>query len=95
MLTIFSVSAGMIGVCLTAIGLVKLVVNGRAVSTICDDLLVVDAALFGVVALCCYRALSRHVRLRSSALDEWVDLIFVLALILMIVVCGIFAWSLL
>ena len=94
MLTIFSVSAGMIGVCLTAIGLVQLVVKGRNATTICDDLLVADAALFGLVSLLCYRSLHHHIHLRASAVDRWVDLIFLLAQILMIVVCGIFAWSL-
>ena len=47
-LTVFSVSAGMIGVCLTAIGLAKIVAQAKGVETICDDLIAIDAVLFGI-----------------------------------------------
>ncbi len=94
-LTVFSVSSGMIGVCLTAIGLVQLVVKGRSATTICDDLLVLDAAVFGVVCMLCYRVLHHQIHNATSSLDNWVDRIFLFGLALMVLVCGIFAWSIL
>ena len=92
-ITVFSVSSGMIGVCLTAIGLVQLVVKGRSASTICDDLLVLDSAIFGVTCLLCYRVMQNHLRKKNSSMETWVDRVFLLGLGLMVVVCGIFAWS--
>ena len=43
---IFSTSATMVGVCLTVIGLFKVVFQFKSVSTLGDDLLSVDALLF-------------------------------------------------
>ena len=92
-ITVFSVSAGMIGVCLTAIGLVQLVVKGRSTATICDDLLVLDAAIFGVACLICYLVMQGYLHNKFSPLEDWVDRVFLLGLALMVFVCGIFAWS--
>ena len=61
-LTVFSVSAGMIGVCLTAIGLVKIVSQAKGVDTLCDDLIAIDAIVFGVAAWLGFRGLQRFSR---------------------------------
>ena len=61
-LTVFSVSAGMIGVCLTAIGLVKIVSQAKGVETVCDDLIVIDAIVFGLAALLGFQGLRRFIR---------------------------------
>ena len=92
-LTILSVSSGMIGVCLTAIGLVRVFTHMSSVDTLCDDLIVVDSLLFGVAALLGFRNLDRFVRRRKEVSLFVMDLVFLIALALMIVVCGFFAWS--
>ena len=49
-LTVFSVAAGMIGVSLTAIGLVKVLSQTKGVETLCDDLIAINAMVFGLTA---------------------------------------------
>src|SRR5277367_6221094 len=87
-LTVFSVSAGMIGVCLTAIGLVKIVSQAKRVETVCDDLIVIDAMLFGVAALLGFRGLRRFIRQQSSPSHQLMDWVFLVSLGLTIVICG-------
>ncbi len=94
-LTVFSVSAAMIGVCLTAIGLVKIVAQASRIESLCDDLIVIDAILFGFAALLAFRGLQRFVRHQKPRSHELMDGVFFLALALMIVLCAIFAWSVL
>ncbi|MEO7433048.1 MAG: hypothetical protein ABIV12_13325 [Dokdonella sp.] len=45
-LHIFTASAALVGVCLTVIGLIRIVVTTTKVGTIADDLLAADATLF-------------------------------------------------
>ena len=69
-LTVFSVSAGIFGVCLTAIGLVKVVSEAKGVNTICDDLMAIDAMIFGVAALLGFRGLQRFVHRQRPLSDQ-------------------------
>src|SRR4029078_914333 len=63
LLTVFSVSAAMVGVCLTAIGLIKGVENLSKFTTHCDDVLLVsDAAFFLAAGMCSFRALRLRFR---------------------------------
>lgn len=88
MVAIFSVAAGMIGVCLTGIGLLHVANTLRQISTLADELLAVDAILF---LGCCLTAflsfrISRDVvqrRLRKTA-----DAMFFFGLLLMVVICA-------
>ena len=43
---VFTVSAGMVGVCLTAVGILRLVAAQTKVQTLGDDLLAINAILF-------------------------------------------------
>ena len=94
-LTVFSVSAGMVGVCLTAIGLVQIVSNAKRIESLCDDLIAIDAVIFGIAALLGFRGLQRFVHREVPLSPRLMDGIFLSGLALMIVICGIFAWSLL
>lgn len=85
---VFTVASGMVGVCLTVIGLIRVVISLRQVSTIADDLLGLDALLFLSAALLSYAALrTRKVR-RMHRIERLADKIFILAMILMTAVCG-------
>ncbi len=55
---IFTVSAAMVGVCLTVIGLIRVVITFGKIDTIADDLLAGDAFLFLLACLLSYWALS-------------------------------------
>ena len=85
---IFTVSAGLVGVCLTVIGLLRVVITLRKTDTFADDLLAMDAFLFLVACLSSYWALrTRSVR-RMHRVERFADVIFLLALVLMAGACG-------
>ena len=48
---IFTVSSAMVGVCLTVIGLIRVVITLGKIDTLADDLLAADAFLFLVACL--------------------------------------------
>jgi hypothetical protein len=50
-LHVFSISAALVGVCLTAIGILRLVAAQTKVQTLGDEFLAADAVLF---VLCCF-----------------------------------------
>ena len=60
---IFTVSAAMVGVCLTVIGVIRVVITLGKADTLADDLLASDALLFLTSCLLSYGAL----RARSFA----------------------------
>lgn len=90
---ILSVSAAMVGVCLTVIGLIRIVITMGKFDTIADNLLAVTALIFLIACVCSYWALrSRGVR-RMHRLERIADASFLLGLLLMVVVCGIIAFA--
>lgn len=90
---IFSVSAGLVGVCLTVIGLVRIVQELQDVDTLADDLLAVDSLGFLAACLLAYLAL-RARGARRTRLERWADLIFLASLVGMAGGCAIIAYQL-
>jgi hypothetical protein len=90
---IFSVSAAMVGVCLTVIGLVRVIISVRPVDNFADDLLSVDALLFLCACLCAYWALRMRSLRRMHRLERIADGTFILGLILMVAVCGVITFA--
>lgn len=91
---VFAVSSALVGVCLTVIGLVRVVIVLRKADTIADDLLAVDAVLFLLACLCSYWALRRRSTLRMPRLEKAADSLFIAALLLMVVICGYLVYAL-
>jgi cytochrome c oxidase assembly factor CtaG len=90
---IFTVSSAMVGVCLTVIGLIRVVITLGKHDTLADDLLAADALLFLVACLLSYWALrTRSVR-RMHRMERIADGIFILAMILMTVVCVVITYA--
>lgn len=94
MIAVFSVSAGMVGVCLTGIGLLQVVNSVRAISTLADEFLAADAVMFLGCCLLCFLSfrVSHHaiqLKLRKAA-----DALFFIGLLTMVVVCGLITWAL-
>src|SRR5436189_6057255 len=84
---IFTVSSAMVGVCLTVIGLIRVVITLGRADTVADDLLVGDALLFLISCLLSYWALrSRSVR-RMHRLEKVADAIFINAMIGTAIIC--------
>ena len=90
---IFTVSSAMVGVCLTVIGLIRVVITLGRADTLADDLLAGDALLFLISCLLSYWALrSRSVR-RMHRLERIADGIFILAMIGMVIICGLITYT--
>ena len=90
---IFSVSAGMVGVCLTVIGLVRIISAVRQIETIADKVLAADALLFLASCLLSYWALRTRSLYKMQYVERLADVIFLVGLLLMVVVCGIVAYA--
>ena len=87
MVAIFSVSAGMVGVCLTGIGLLQVITSLQQAGSLSDEFLSVDAVLF--LACCLLTFLSfriKHPPLKRR-LRQVSDVLFFLGLLLMAVIC--------
>jgi hypothetical protein len=83
----FAVSATMVGVCLTGIGLIRLVISIRGVETMIDDMLALDALLFITSALLSHWAIRSRKRGRLHRVESIAEKVFIAAMILMGAAC--------
>jgi multisubunit Na+/H+ antiporter MnhF subunit len=90
---IFSVSAAMVGVCLTVIGIIRLIIGARNVGTLADDLLAFDALMFLAACLLAYSSMRSHSKQKTRRLESIADNFFILALLLMVLACGLVAYA--
>ena len=90
---IFTVSSAMVGVCLTVIGLIRVVITFGKIDTLADDLLAGDAFLFLVACLLSYWALRTRSIRRMHRVERIADAIFLFAMILMTGVCGLITYA--
>jgi hypothetical protein len=86
-ITLFSVAAAMVGVCLTAISLIMVAKNLSEFSTICDGLLVLDALTFLASTLLSFLATETRYPGRGRALHRAAILTMLAGLALMALVC--------
>jgi hypothetical protein len=89
---ICSISAGMTGVCLTAIGLIRVVISYTHRDTIADDVLAFDAILFLVATLSAYFSLRPESDTRLHGLERLADVAFLLAMGTLVIVCFIITY---
>lgn len=90
---IFSVSAGMVGVCLTVIGIIRVVIVSGSAGTLADDLLALDALLFLASCLLAYTAMRTSTTRRMRSVEHAADAIFIAALVLMGLTCAVIAYA--
>ena len=90
---IFTVSSAMVGVCLTVIGLIRVVITLGRADTLADDLLAGDALLFLISCLLSYWALRSRSLRRMHRLEKIADGIFILAMIGMVIICALITYS--
>src|SRR5438128_8844982 len=90
---IFTVSSAMVGVCLTVIGLIRVVITLGSADTLADDLLAVDALLFLLSCLLSYWALRSRGLRRMHRLEKIADAIFIIAMIGMVAVCALITYT--
>ena len=90
---IFTVSSAMVGVCLTVIGLVRVVITLGKADTLADDLLAIDALLFLVSCFLSYAALRSRGARRMHKLERIADAVFILAMIVMVAICAFLTYA--
>ena len=92
---IFGVSAALVGVCLTVIGIFRAISALKDFSTIGDDILAVNALIFLAACMFAYFALrSNHIQ-RKRQLEKLADTFFLAGLSLMTIVCALITYTLL
>jgi cytochrome c oxidase assembly factor CtaG len=90
---IFTVSSAMVGVCLTVIGLIRVVITLGTADTLADDCLAINALLFLISSLLSYWALRSRGWRRMHRLERLADGIFIFAMIMMVVVCALMVYT--
>jgi len=90
---IFTVSSAMVGVCLTVIGLIRVVVTLGKADTLADDLLASDALLFLTSCLLSYAAMRARSFRRMHRIERAADWVFIVAMVVMALICGFITYS--
>jgi hypothetical protein len=88
LLNIIAVSAGMLGVCLTAIGLIGVIKATAEIETLCDEILAANSFMYLAAAVIAFIALRTPLRKRAIGIALIVDVIFCLGLLLTAIACG-------
>ncbi|MEP7014926.1 MAG: hypothetical protein ABI925_05760, partial [Verrucomicrobiota bacterium] len=83
----------MVGVCLTVIGLIRVVITLGSADTLADDFLAMDALLFLLSCLLSYWALRSRGLKRMHRLERMADGIFIVAMVGMVAVCALVTYS--
>jgi len=92
---IFSVSAALVGVCLTVIGIFRAISTLKDFSTAGDDILAVNALIFLASCMFAYFSLRSRDEARRQKLEKFADTLFLIGLSLMTVVCALITYTLL
>jgi hypothetical protein len=90
---VFSVSAQLVGICLTVLGLFRVMIRLQGVSRIADDLLALDAIAFLGACVFSYASMRTRATGRRRTLERVADMSFAIALVLMTAVCAMIAWE--
>ncbi len=84
---ICAISAGMVGVCLTTISLIRVVITINKIDTLADDILSLDAIIFLFATLTSYCALRTQSLRRLHKMERLADIAFIAGICLMVVAC--------
>ena len=84
----------MVGVCLTVIGILRVITTVKPLQTLGDDLLALDALCFLASTLLSYAALKMHKGARRRWLEQIADILFLSALSVMALVCFLIVYAL-
>ena len=92
---VFWVSAGLVGVCLTVIGIIRVGINIQpGYNTIADELLAVDSICFMAACLLAYTSMRTPDRRRAKRLEGYADRLFITGMAAMCAACALVAFSL-
>jgi drug/metabolite transporter (DMT)-like permease len=91
---IFTVSAAMVGICLTVIGILSFIVTANKIETFGDDITAMAAIIFLVSCIIAYTAIKTKERKRRLKLEKIADAFFIVGLTLMVIVCFLIVYAL-
>lgn len=84
---IFAVSAALVGVCFTVIGLISVIHSFNRVNTWADEITTFDAILFLCACFFSYVAMKTKARKLRLSLEKAADIVFLGGLTVMIIIC--------
>ena len=90
---ILSVSATMVGVCLTVIGLVRVSTELKKVQSVADNILAFNSIAFLATCLLAYSSIRTRNPRYKLLLEQIADVLFLVGLVLMVVVSGLVAYE--
>ena len=90
---IFSVSAALVGVCLTVIGIFRAISELKNFSTFGDNILAVDALIFLLACVFAYISLRSSDAQKRHKFEKIADALFIFGLSMMAIVCLIIAYT--
>ena len=90
---IFSVSATLVGVCLTVIGIFRAIGELKHFSSLGDNILALDALIFLASCMFAYSSLRSADKVKQHKLEKIADILFIFGLSLMAIVCSIIAYT--
>jgi hypothetical protein len=90
---IFSVSAALVGVCLTVIGIFRAIGELKTFSSLGDNILAINALIFLASCICAYSSLRSKNPRKKQFLERIADVLFIFGLSLMAIVCTIIAYT--
>jgi hypothetical protein len=91
---IFSVSAGLVGVCLTVVGIFHILKTQGTAQSLADNLVALDAIVFLSSCVSAYLALRSTSERRWRRLERCADALFLVGLAFMVVISGLIAYEL-
>lgn len=91
---VFTHSLMMVGLCLTLLGLTRLVEGLKKISTLADELLAANAVFFLVAALLSYFALKQVRPDKRKPFFQAADVVFSLGILCLVAICCVIAVSL-
>jgi hypothetical protein len=89
----FAVAGAMVGVCLTVIGVIRLIIEVKGYQTMADDLVAVDGILFLLACLSSYLMLKVRDHGHRRTFRVVTDIIFLVAIVLMMAICVLITWA--
>ncbi len=90
---IFTVSAGLVGACLTVIGLLRLFRRPGEIQSVADNLVALDAILLLFACLFAYLALRSEHERRWRRLERFADTLFLVGISGMVLISGLLAYE--
>ena len=89
---IFTTSSAMLGVCMTVVGVIRVVTAVRQINTVADEILSINAGVYLCAGLVAYWALRTRKHKPNHLLERLADGMFLFGLVMSAAATGYIAW---